>query len=601
MVPPRLRRALCIAAVAVAVIAPAKASAAGMITHAFMADEAVERVETPELQSFLIAHHHELLSGASFPDGGYFAGGYGEISHWERFINAYIAYLRERPGCGDLADPLGPCATLVAHMLGAGAHGMGDETWDWMFEPLVADHGEVPDHPLAPPEINDVIGSIAYAMDTIALVDYFRWGESGYFLPPPNELTPIYASIGYGEITEDDLLAGHAAGSAALALERAGGVADSERVREQMPWSAANFYGESGGVVYSASAIAGYYEALWAKLLEPEPPPPRVIAIHPANGEIGVPFEFHPAKTSPGPDTGGGELRIIAVLSNAVDTASVTPDSFKLLGPDGGAVPPLDGFPRPGPYGNGDGTHSVMTYPASDLEPCTTYTAVATTGLRDWAELPVNEGKALEEEVRWSFTTRSADGEPCPPPPDDPPPPDEPPPLDDPPPPDRPVPPALRCQGLRASVYPAAGEQAGATLPGTPGRDVIVGSAGDDVIAAGRGDDIVCAGGGDDTIQGGAGDDLISADAGDDDVGGSPGNDLIRANKGADEVAGGAGDDRLHGGAGDDHQLGAAGDDRLRGKGGRDALAGGAGVDRCNGGQGPADSADGCERVVGVP
>lgn len=56
-----------------AMLTPARAQAAGMITHAWMADAAIERVSDPELRELLETHRHEVLSGASYPDGGYFA------------------------------------------------------------------------------------------------------------------------------------------------------------------------------------------------------------------------------------------------------------------------------------------------------------------------------------------------------------------------------------------------------------------------------------------------------------------------------------------------------------------------------------------------
>ncbi len=601
---------------------PSRAPAAGMITHAWMADDAISRVSDPDLQQLLILHRYEVLSGASYPDTGYAPPAtYGEIPHWERFIGGYIENLRGRGECGELTNPLGPCAPQVAHLLGTAAHGMGDEMWDWMFEPLVTDHGEDPEHPLAPPELNGVIGNIEYAMDTIALADHFRWGESGFYAPPPNEMKPIYDSIGHSEVSEADLLSGFVVGNAALAAERAGGAADAPRVREQMPWSSANFPTESGGVFDTAEGVAGYYEAIWKKL-KGQAPPPEVVSIHPEDREKDVPFQFHPAKTSPGPDTGGGELRIIAVLSNAVDTESVTPENFQLIGPDGArvkterghvvsshsrgrrpaahpdaephtagsaAVPPLEGFPRPGPYGNGDGTHTIMFYPAEDLQPCSQYTALATTGLHDWAEIKGNEGKHLTEDVSWTFTTRSADGEPC-----------------------RVIQePGVEiptCRGELANVFDRTGS-IGAKLTGTDGPDVIAGTPGADVIRGADGDDLICGRGGEDVVSGGNGDDRILGSRGRDELRGARGDDEIHGHQGRDLVKGGAGADLVHGGLDNDRLRGNSGADELRGKTGNDAARGGSGDDTVRGGAGRDDCHGGggqdisrsCERQKGFP
>ncbi len=70
----------------------------------------------------------QALAGAAYPDTGYWAeqdspvgstdvrpsDAFGETSHWERFVDAYVAHIR-RSDCGDLTNPVGPCAAMVAH------------------------------------------------------------------------------------------------------------------------------------------------------------------------------------------------------------------------------------------------------------------------------------------------------------------------------------------------------------------------------------------------------------------------------------------------------------------------------------------------------
>lgn len=452
-----------LAALGALALGAARADAAGMVTHAWMAEEGIGRVTDAGLRGLLGARSADVASGAAYPDSGYIVGGfyeggaYGEISHWERFINAYVQHIRAKMASGqcgaDLADPVGPCAGLVAHMMGAAAHGVGDEMWDWMFEPAFPDHGEDPgsrhridDFPgheqLAgiSPELaedlrdlefetlhgrigevdlgfpGDLIYSSEYAMDVIAIADHGRllWSPTP---PPISDLLQIYSRIGYDEIDAEGLLAGHAAVNGVLAAERAS-LADAASVRADLPWTSGHMDDESGGVEDVGVAVAGYYEALWRKLHAPagETPPPVVTSVHPEPEETGVPYIWQPARTQPGPypDRGGAETRIIAVLSNALDSATVNAANFKLLDAAGTPVPALEGFPRPGPYGNGDGTHTMLFYPASNLEPCSVYTARVTEGLRDWAPGAPGWSQSGAEPFEWSFTTRSAGGEPCP-------------------------------------------------------------------------------------------------------------------------------------------------------------------------------------------
>ena len=390
------------------------ARGAGETTHAWMAEEAIETLDSGPLRTLLSARRLEVMSGAGYPDTGYWVDGqypqrgdhFGEESHWERFINAYVDHIREKR-CDNLADPLGPCADLIAHMMGTAAHGMGDEVWDWLFEPRVTDHGEDAannffSHPpfdaLDGNPLDALSSSIEYAMDEVAIWEHDRWLLPGTTPPPVADLVEVYERRGLS-VTPEHILAGHAASSAAMSAERAVAPEEGPRTQQDMPWSSARFVTAPGGVEFAAGAIAGYYEALWRKLTEPSHPAPRVVAIYPADGAAGVPTQWQPAKTSPGPATGGGDLRIWAALGNAVEPGTVTAGTFKLLDETGQPVEPLDGFPRPGPWGADGGTHSILFYPAADLAPCATYTAVITTGLRDLAGAP------LDAEHRWSFRT----------------------------------------------------------------------------------------------------------------------------------------------------------------------------------------------------
>jgi len=208
----------------------------------------------------------------------------------------------------------------------------------------------------------------------------------------------VYARRGLN-VTPEHILAGHTVADTMMSLERAVAPEEGPRVAEDMPWSASHFDTAPGGVEFSAGAIAGYYEALWRKLTSDSHPAPRVVAIYPAADAADVPVKWLPAKTSPGPATGGGDRRIWAALGNAVEPSTVNASTFKLLDSDGAPVEPLPGFPRPGPWGADGGTHSILFYPAADLEPCKRYTAVITTGVRDLAGTP------LASEYRWSFRT----------------------------------------------------------------------------------------------------------------------------------------------------------------------------------------------------
>ncbi|MGI8462190.1 MAG: Ig-like domain-containing protein [Solirubrobacterales bacterium] len=437
-------RAAVLIATAAALVASPAAQGAGMTTHAWMAEEAVQHVKTPELKALLAAQNLTLMSGAQFPDSGYAPGlGYGETAHWEDYTDAFAAQIAAKPECQEtLAEPTGPCAQLVAHLMGSAAHGMGDEMWDWLFEPTMPDHGENPsstsrsrvddtpgfaelgtlslgpdfqqwaidaEHGALDNQFGQLIGSSEYAMDVIAINDYGRtlWSP----VPPPiADVQAVYSSLGE-PVTEAELMAGHAYVNAALAGERLS-VAEAHSVRADFGYSAAHMKTDPGGVDHTAVAIAGYYESVWEKLTGANPAP-QIAQVTPAPESDEVPVRWQPAKTEPGPyeGRGGARNRIHVALSNAVDARTLTPETFRVLDSAGEPVPALEGFPKAGPYGSGSGTHSILFYPAGDLEPCERYTAEVTTGLLN------RKGKSLATAYRWSFKTETAGEHACPPPP----------------------------------------------------------------------------------------------------------------------------------------------------------------------------------------
>jgi hypothetical protein len=416
----RHRVTLLLVALALAAPIPA-AHAAGETTHAWMVDRAIRFLHPGPLKRLLKAQRMHAIAGAAYPDTGYWvepgpfptrpnarpSDDFGETSHWERFINAYVAHIRASH-CGDLTDPTGPCAPMIAHLMGAAGHGLGDELWDWLFEPAMADHGEDPAQnffadgrpaaPLAGNPLDDASSSPEYAMDVVAVWRHRRLLPPQLPPPPVRDLVQVYSDMGL-HVTPEHILAGHAVGLGMISAEHAAAPEEGPRVVHDMPWASSHFVTEPGGVNDLGHAIDGYYLALWRKLRSDRHPRPEVTRRYPYPGADDVPVTWLPARTSPGPYGGGSRNRIIFVLSNAVDGSSVTPDTARLLDADGTAVPQLSGFPRPGPYGAADGTHAVLLYPSADLEPCSRYTVEVTTGVRDLAGAP------LEHSDRWDFRT----------------------------------------------------------------------------------------------------------------------------------------------------------------------------------------------------
>ncbi|MDW9402829.1 retention module-containing protein [Pseudomonas soli] len=156
--------------------------------------------------------------------------------------------------------------------------------------------------------------------------------------------------------------------------------------------------------------------------------------------------------------------------------------------------------------------------------------------------------------------------------------------------------------------------QAGNTLTGTGGDDVLLAGAGDTTLNGGAGNDVLVAGAGNNSLHGGDGDDLLIGGPGNDLLDGGAGNDTAsyaKATAGVtvdlghvgqqntvgagldtlsgienligsdynDTLTGNDGDNLLNGGAGNDVLKGGAGNDILIGGPGNDTLTGGSGND----------------------
>lgn len=109
---------------------PSVASANGAYTHAHISQLAVERLEAGALRDLLVdpAMPPYWQAGSLFPDSGdAVSDDHGELAHWERFLGAYIAWLRAR-FAGDYTSE--DARRHVAFLMGIASHGMADQTYD---------------------------------------------------------------------------------------------------------------------------------------------------------------------------------------------------------------------------------------------------------------------------------------------------------------------------------------------------------------------------------------------------------------------------------------------------------------------------------------
>lgn len=402
--------ALAAAAVVVAVpLATAEpAGAAGITTHAWMATAAIDRVDVPALRALLRANLDQVYAGAQFPDSGYVPGTtFGEEAHWQRFHDAYADIIRAKPGCGPLTDPDGPCAAEIAHLMGAIAHGIGDQVWDWLFEPRSPDLGEY----YLPPEFDPVAdeGGQELQMDLVAIAIHGRVNPTAPPLPDKADLLAAFRAAGFEGATEAQLDTGQSFQALIHQVEATWAPLHIAGIRRSMPYLSANLIDEPGGITYAATAIAATWESMWGRLLGSQPRT-EVGVTYPADGARRVPATGWVRSYGPGShrDRGGARTRITATFSSAMPyrvpggpgvSSQLPPGATTLVERDTGTViPQLPNYPRMAPYGPDAGEHTIAIQPAQDLRPCTWYRVGVTGALLD------HRGQSVKP-TTWSFRT----------------------------------------------------------------------------------------------------------------------------------------------------------------------------------------------------
>lgn len=446
------RHAFLSAALLVATLHPAVSAAAGMTTHAFMADIGRQSLPEGRLKQILTVYRPSLIAGAIFPDGGYGSGvafpkdrDMAEHSHWGGYHLAFTHYLRER-GCaaqaatqlipsplpgGVVNNPVGTldlagiseeCGRLIAFAFGIAAHGVTDETWDAQFEPEVRHRGEDPNFahwfgaegfwgPIAPESpLRQILGgqyntlaaiwaqtpmnAIEYTMDVIAIVEHKLQPNSPLLVfPPADHLIAVYERSGLRGITREQIERGSAVTRAFVQLQAATAHLDYFRVRSHMPWSANNYFLSAGGVISSGRVVTAMYQNMWERLLAAPQTPltPKIAGHYPEHGQTGV--QLQPAQ-----GRGWTQHRWIHVFMDAeIDPAAIeTPGAFALYDEGGHRVP----VTVQGGHGwSRHGSHSTRIRLDGPLKAGHRYTAILTPKVKDGLDRP------LARPYVWEFVT----------------------------------------------------------------------------------------------------------------------------------------------------------------------------------------------------
>jgi MYXO-CTERM domain-containing protein len=314
------------------------------------------------------------LMGAGFPDSGYAAGdAYGELAHWEPFVDAHVAWIRERyEANGGYDDP--EVRRHIGFLMGSAAHGLQDELFDSVFLFQVREKDGAGQEEADP-------GTDGF----LAVDGHLRFRPTLWL--PGEALAEVFAARGHA-VTAATMRGGlsqvrfYVNGLQAIGIQL-----DAEH-RPQLPWTADHYLDPTvpGSLAAEVPATAAYLEALWA----------RLHGEFPVAG-LGVHGWPHQRRLrSRQADTVDGWITVVFGAGAVV--GSLTGDTVQLLDPDGQPVPIQVGHTRWG-GAPGDSTRLVRLMPTEPLAPDTTYTVRLAPGIT------LLDGQVLDTPWTWAVRT----------------------------------------------------------------------------------------------------------------------------------------------------------------------------------------------------
>ncbi len=285
-----VRAASLLSAAAVLALAAAArpAHANGVNIHSWITLRAVELLPEGQLRRILSdpAMEPYLVNGSIFPDGGYAVNdGYGELTHWEPFVTAYIAWMR-----AELGPPYDrpEARKHLGFLMGVASHGMEDQVFDSSYMAAARRFDAV--------GWSDVLFEDFDTATDVLLVAAtgadFRGREVWV---PAEEAAGVLAGIGHPVAPSVLLEAQGAMHTFVLAYGSINGrnPAEVERYTAQYPWGAAHIMDEHepGSPPTEAEVVSAYQQVIWDRLHDASGVQNQIIATYPSAGSDGHPTD----------------------------------------------------------------------------------------------------------------------------------------------------------------------------------------------------------------------------------------------------------------------------------------------------------------------
>lgn len=345
------RRAGLLAALAAALLPVGGAGAHGINGHVHVTGWAVESLPPGELRDFFADPNLRDTAqiGAGFPDSGYAIGDpYGEMAHWEPFINAYVEWISRTFGPNYDTEE---ARRHIAFMMGAASHGLQDELFDTLFlRYLIQEDGEDQD-------------AADSGTDAFLFTDGILEFKPPLYIPETGLPEIFQASNGY-EPTMTAIRGGMQRVKI-LVIDHFDAVAPGfdAQFRPRLPWGSQHYLDPDvpGSLRSEIQPTAAYMQALWNRL-------------HGRFGPQAIATHSFPTATRRlrSVDHTRVDSRISIVFGIGTIVRSLNPDTVQLVGPS--ERPVLIDVQHTRWSGSpGDSTRQVLLVPMEDLAPDTEY------------------------------------------------------------------------------------------------------------------------------------------------------------------------------------------------------------------------------------
>ncbi len=191
-----------IAILLVCMLTPNQSYGLGSLAHNYVAKQVAQQIKetNPKLYQIIEDHWNDYLVGSDYPDTGYIPGAtYGEISHWQPFVDAFIKHLHDA-----YPEPSVKRDRLLAFLMGICTHIQSDITVHWTYYNLVAkyDFDNLPDPETAWNTAHEYMDP---ATDFYVIVRKHIYNHPTIWCIPVDDLVNVYKIMNH-DVTAEEII-----------------------------------------------------------------------------------------------------------------------------------------------------------------------------------------------------------------------------------------------------------------------------------------------------------------------------------------------------------------------------------------------------------